>query len=91
VARHITVGRELADEAGQKLQAAGIDVIVEVLEGPAADAILRVANTRQPDLIVMGSRGHGELASLLLGSVSHRVLAHTQVPVLIVKAAEKMG
>jgi nucleotide-binding universal stress UspA family protein len=91
VARHITVGRELADEAGQKLQAAGIDVIVEVLEGPAADAILRVADTRQPDLIVMGSRGHGELASLLLGSVSHRVLAHTQVPVLIVKAAEKMG
>jgi nucleotide-binding universal stress UspA family protein len=91
VARHITVGRELADEAGQKLQAAGIDVIVEVLEGPAADAILRVANTRQPDLIVMGSRGHGELASLLLGSVSHRVLAHIQVPVLIVKATEKMG
>ncbi|MGD9047535.1 MAG: universal stress protein [Anaerolineae bacterium] len=86
VARHVTAGRGVADEAAQKLQEAGIDVIVEVLEGPPADAILRVANVRQPDLIVMGSRGHGELASLLLGSVSHRVLAHTRAPVMVVKA-----
>ena len=89
VARHVNVGREVADEAAQKLREAGVDVILEVLEGPPADAILRVADVRQPDLIVMGSRGHGELASLLLGSVSHRVLAHTHVPVMVVKATEQ--
>ena len=89
MARHIAAGQEVANEAAQKLQEAGVDVIVEVLEGPPADAILRVSDVRQPDLIVMGSRGHGELASLLLGSVSHRVLAHTHVPVMVVKATEE--
>ena len=89
LARHIAAGQEMANEAAQKLQEAGVDVIVEVLEGPPADAILRVADVRQSDLIVMGSRGHGELASLLLGSVSHRVLAHTHTPVVVVRATEK--
>jgi nucleotide-binding universal stress UspA family protein len=56
-----------------------------VLEGPPAEAILRVAETRACDLIVVGSRGLGELKAVLLGSVSERVLHHSTVPVLIVK------
>ncbi len=84
--RHITEGRKIAEEAAQELEKAGLEVVVEVLEGPPADAILRVVGTRQPDLIVMGTRGHGEVTSLLLGSVSHRVLVHTRVPVMVTKA-----
>jgi nucleotide-binding universal stress UspA family protein len=87
-ARHVSMGRDVANNAAQELERSGVDVIVEVLEGPPADAVLRVAKVRQPDLIVMGSRGHGTLASLLLGSVSHRVLAHAHVPVLVVRATE---
>jgi nucleotide-binding universal stress UspA family protein len=87
MARHVAAGHQVANGAAQRLQEAGLDVIVEVLEGPPADAILRVAEVRQCDLIVMGSRGHGTLASLLLGSVSHRVLAHAKAPVMIVRAA----
>ncbi len=79
-------GQEIAQETADVLEADGIDVDVEVLKGPPAEAILEVAKTRQPDLIVMGSRGHGDLSSLLLGSVSHRVLAHAKPPVLVVKA-----
>jgi len=86
MACHISLGREVADLAAQELEEAGVDVIVEVLEGPPADAILRVADVRQCDLILMGSRGRGTLASLLLGSVTHRVLAHASVPVMIVSA-----
>ena len=89
IARHVSMGQDVASNAAQKLQKAGVDVIVEVLEGPPADAILRVADVRECDLIVMGSRGHGALASLLLGSVSHRVLAHTRAPVLVVRAREE--
>jgi len=89
MARNVSIGDEVASNAAQKLQKAGVDVIVEVLEGPPADAILRVADVRECDLIVMGSRGHGALASLLLGSVSHRVLAHTRAPVLVVRAKEE--
>jgi nucleotide-binding universal stress UspA family protein len=89
IARQVSLGEGVAKNAAQRLGKAGVDVITEVLEGPPADAILRVADVRECDLIVMGSRGHGTLASLLLGSVSHRVLAHARVPVMIIKAKEE--
>jgi nucleotide-binding universal stress UspA family protein len=85
---HVSKGREIANRAMEELKDAGVDAEIEALEGPPAEAILRVAEVREVDLIVMGSRGHGELTSLLLGSVSHRVLAHSRVPVMIIRAEE---
>lgn len=86
VARHINAGRDIANQAKGKLEAAGVQVDTQVLQGPAAEAILGVTETRQADLIVMGTRGRSQLTSLLLGSVSHRVLAHSPVPVMTVRA-----
>ena len=88
IARNVAAAEEVANEAAQELRKAGLDPTIEVLEGPPADAILRVADVRHCDLIVMGCRGHSVLTSLLVGSVSHRVLAHARVPVLIVRATE---
>jgi nucleotide-binding universal stress UspA family protein len=51
--------------------------------GEPWDAISQAARDKQCDLIVMGSHGRRGLARLLLGSETHTVLAHTQVPVLV--------
>ena len=83
--KETTMARSVVEPVAQKLSAAGLDVVREVLEGPPADAILRVAEARQVDLIVVGSRGMGALAGALLGSVSLKVLSHATVPVLVVK------
>ena len=55
-------------------------------QGAAAAAIIKHAAEGGYDLIVMGSRGRGGAAAALLGSVSHSVLNHSHVPVLIVHA-----
>lgn len=57
----------------------------EVLEGPPAEAILKVATVREVDLIVMGTRGLGRLAGVLLGSQSQKVIAHASCPVLLAR------
>jgi nucleotide-binding universal stress UspA family protein len=58
---------------------------VEILEGPPAEAIVRVARVREADEIVIGSRGLGPLRAAI-GSVSHDVLHFADRPVVIVPA-----
>jgi nucleotide-binding universal stress UspA family protein len=80
-----TVAREAAADVAALAAAAGVDATVEVLEGHAASEVLHVAELREADLIVVGSRGLGALSSAFVGSVSRWLLSHAHIPVLVVK------
>jgi nucleotide-binding universal stress UspA family protein len=56
-----------------------------VATGHPADEILNAAKKEKVDLIVMGSRGHGSITSMILGSVAQKVLSHADVPVMVVR------
>lgn len=58
---------------------------------PVRLALMHQITTGLHDLVVMGSRGRGALRSVLLGSVSHYVLNHSPVPVLIVHDDPQRG
>jgi len=58
---------------------------MHVANSPAAEGILHAAKEISADLIVMGSHGRLGLGRLLLGSQAAEVLAHTDLPVLVVK------
>ncbi|HAL16202.1 MAG TPA: universal stress protein [Anaerolineaceae bacterium] len=60
-------------------------LITEILEGPVAEAVLKVAEVRSNDLIIMGTRGLSRLAGALLGSQSQKVISNANCPVLLVK------
>jgi nucleotide-binding universal stress UspA family protein len=53
--------------------------------GPVAEVIARTAEEGAFDLIMMGSHGHSELGTLVMGSVSTRVLASCRTPVLLIR------
>lgn len=57
----------------------------EVTVGHPVEEICSHAEREKADLIVMGTRGQSEMRSLLLGSVSERVLRHAPCPVTVVR------
>ncbi|MCW5221108.1 universal stress protein [Verminephrobacter aporrectodeae] len=63
----------------------GIEAKRCVKVGAIGETIAKVADTGRFDLLVMGSHGHGALATLVLGAVTTRVLAHSKIPVLLVR------
>ena len=62
------------------------DIVVrqQVIQGHPATVLLDAATTA--DLLVVGSRGHGGFVGSLIGSVSHRCVAHATCPVVVVPA-----
>jgi len=58
--------------------------VTTVTRAAVRDALVEQVETGRFDLLVMGSRGRGAVRSKLLGSVSHHMLNHSTIPILIV-------
>jgi nucleotide-binding universal stress UspA family protein len=69
----------LAEVPGAK---AAVEIEPIVLEGDPAEALCR--RSAEADLVVVGSRGHGTFAGLLLGSVSSKCAHHSRSPLMII-------
>jgi nucleotide-binding universal stress UspA family protein len=81
----LEAGRKALDGAAKVLAAAGIPHVAKVVAGDAAQEIVEYAKTHHCEGIVMGTRGLGTIATLVLGSVAHKVLHLTHVPITLVK------
>jgi len=78
-------GQKELDKLVAKAKAAGARVRGLLLEGTAADAIVRTARSARADVIVMGTHGRTGLARLFMGSVAERVIGTAPCPVLTVR------
>ena len=74
-----------AVEAGKRK---GVEVTTEMLSGNVAGAIIDYATKHGVDLIVAGTKGHGALAELLIGSVTRNLISLSHLPVLVVKNSQ---
>ena len=76
---------DCVEQARARLGRPEVDVSAEVLRGRPATVIVDAARNWRADVIVVGSRGHGTIESMLLGSVSAEVIDHAPVPVLVAR------
>ena len=81
----ISETEEILQRAVQVVWAVSAQIYTEMIEGDPAETIIEVARTRSSDLIIIGARGMGKLAGLLLGSTSQKVLSLAPCPVLIIR------
>ena len=79
--------RTLLDDAAAVAAQHDVQSTTALLKGDTVDEIVAYADSHDVDLTVVGSRGHGTIATALLGSVSRGVLRESKRPVLVVRAA----
>jgi nucleotide-binding universal stress UspA family protein len=78
-------GRDTLEEAKAFCASHGVDVKTVFLHGNIAHTIITYARNEQADLIIAGTKGHGELEEMLMGSVTRNLVSLSSIPVLVVK------
>ena len=75
--------QQLVDEAiARRTDASGVQITVRAVSGLPADELIRAS--ADADLLVVGARGSGGFARLVMGSVSSQVVQHALCPVVVV-------
>ncbi len=69
----------------ERLRTAGVSAEISIPDDLPAEGILRAADESRADLIIVGSRGRGTFADLLLGSTAERVIRFAKVPVMVAR------
>jgi nucleotide-binding universal stress UspA family protein len=85
--RQLAQGRAVLARAETEAKHAEVEFESEILEGDPVQRIVEAASAWGADLVVVGSRGHGAVASALIGSVSRALLSRSPMPVMVVKTA----
>ena len=75
--------QEIVEQAGNEIGETAPQVTVNVVTGDPAEELIKAS--RDADIVVVGSRGSGGFASLLMGSVSSKVTHHAGCPVVVVR------
>jgi nucleotide-binding universal stress UspA family protein len=78
---------EAVERAERVLQRPGTTIEGFLLRGRPASAIVDEAEAMEADLVVLGSRGHGTIATMLLGSTASEVVDHAPCPVLVARGS----
>ena len=78
-------GESVLGEASEAAEAAGVDVETLVVERAPAEALSELAAERKADMIAVGSHGERRLVGAILGSVAHKLVHLSKVPVLVVR------
>ena len=76
---------KMLDAAAERARTAGVSATKVLSRGDVAATILREAEQRGADLIVVGGLGKGRMARLFLGSVADKLVRAAPVPVLVVR------
>jgi nucleotide-binding universal stress UspA family protein len=81
--------KELEEVWVKPLREAGVRYRTTIRDGRAASVINQVADEVDADILLVGRRGRGGVAELLLGSVSHELVLHSKRPVLVISSPPK--
>lgn len=76
---------ELLENASERLQKAGLNVVTAKLHGDAEEQLLSYQQEQDIQMIVMGSFGHGRLREMLLGSFTLKMLNRASIPLLLLR------
>ncbi len=80
--------RHRAKAFGEKIKTMarqrGVELVVNIVEGDVYDGIVKVADEKAVDMILMGPYGKKGLSRLMLGSVTEKVMGMVEIPVLAV-------